>query len=129
MKTFLKFERLIETYLDFAPKGFKQFLSLMPIWLKEKTFMKREIVEYLKKFHLNFVKKIIFFRASSKSCCKRFFPSPFKKALIFTADGVGEWATTSVAIGEMNNIKIKKEIKYPNSLGLLYSAFTYYIGF
>ncbi len=129
-KPFLKFERLIETYLDFAPKGFKQFLFSMPIWLKEKLFMKREIVEYLKKISPKFCEKKLFFSEHHLShAASAFFPSPFKKALIFTADGVGEWATTSVAIGEMNNIKIKKEIKYPNSLGLLYSAFTYYIGF
>ena len=129
-KPFLKFERLIETYLDFAPKGLKQFLFSMPIWLKEKLFMKREIIENLKKISPKFSEKNFFFSEHHLShAASAFFPSPFKKALIFTADGVGEWATTSVAIGEMNDIKIKKEINYPNSLGLLYSAFTYYIGF
>ena len=129
-KPFLKFERLIETYLDFAPKGLKQFLFSMPIWLKEKLFMKREIIENLKIISPKFSEKNFFFSEHHLShAASAFFPSPFKKALIFTADGVGEWATTSVAIGEMNNIKIKKEINYPNSLGLLYSAFTYYIGF
>ena len=129
-KPFLKFERLIETYLDFAPRGLKQFLFSMPIWLKEKLFMKKEIIENLKKFSSKFNEKKFFFSEHHLShAASAFFPSPFKKALIFTADGVGEWATTSVAVGEMNNIKIKKEINYPNSLGLLYSAFTYYIGF
>ncbi len=129
-KPFLKFERLVETYLDFAPKGLKQFLFSMPIWLKEKLFMKREIIENLKKISPNFNEKFFFFSEHHLShAASAFFPSPFKKALIFTADGVGEWATTSVAVGEKNSIKIKKEINYPNSLGLLYSAFTYYIGF
>ena len=123
-KPFLKFERLIETYLDFAPKGFKQFLFSMPIWLKEKLFMKREIVEYLKKISPKFCEKKLFFSEHHLShAASAFFPSPFKEALIFTADGVGEWATTSVAIGEMNNIKIKKEIKYPNSLGFVIFGF------
>ena len=129
-KPFLKFERLIETYLDFAPRGLKQFLFSMPIWLKEKLFMKREIIENLKKISPKFNEKFFFFSEHHLShAASAFFPSPFKKALIFTADGVGEWATTSVAVGENNSIKIKKEINYPNSLGLLYSAFTYYIGF
>ena len=129
-KPFLKFERLIETYLDFAPRGLKQFLFSMPIWLKEKLFMKREIIENLKKISPKFNENFFFFSEHHLShAASAFFPSPFKKALIFTADGVGEWATTSVAVGENNSIKIKKEINYPNSLGLLYSAFTYYIGF
>ena len=129
-KPFLKFERLIETYLDFAPRGFAQFLFSMPLWLKEKLFMKREIIENLKRISPKFSERNLFFSEHHLShAASAFFPSPFKKALIFTADGVGEWATTSVAIGEMNNIKIKKEINYPNSLGLLYSAFTFYIGF
>ncbi len=129
-KPFLKFERLIETYLDFAPWGLKQFLFSMPIWLKEKLFMKKEIIENLKKISSRFNEKNFFFSEHHLShAASAFFPSPFKKALIFTADGVGEWATTSVAVGEMNSIKIEKEINYPNSLGLLYSAFTYYVGF
>ena len=129
-KPFLKFERLIETYLDFAPWGLKQLLFSMPIWLKEKLFMKKEIIENLKKISSRFNEKNFFFSEHHLShAASAFFPSPFKKALIFTADGVGEWATTSVAVGEMNSIKIEKEINYPNSLGLLYSAFTYYVGF
>ena len=129
-KPFLKFERLIETYLAFAPRGLKQFLFSMPLWLKEKLFMKKEIANELKKLDKNFDDKKIYFSEHHLSHAgSAFFPSPFKKALIFTADGVGEWATTSVGIGDMNNIQIKKEINFPNSLGLLYSAFTYFIGF
>ena len=129
-KPFLKFERLVETYLAFAPRGIKQFLSAMPIWLKEKLFMKKEIIDQLKKIDHNFdEKKLNFSEHHFSHASSAFFPSPFKDAIIFTADGVGEWATTSVAIGDNNKIKIKKEINFPNSLGLLYSAFTYYIGF
>ena len=129
-KPFLKFERLIETYLAFAPKGFKQFLFSMPIWLKQKLFMKKEIIDELKKFEPKFEKKKLFFSEHHLShAASAFYPSPFKKALIFTADGVGEWATTTVGIGSQNNINILKEINFPSSLGLLYSAFTYYIGF
>ncbi len=129
-KPFLKFERLVETYLAFAPKGFKQFLFSMPIWLKQKLFMKKEIIDELKKFEPKFEKKKLFFSEHHLShAASAFYPSPFKKALIFTADGVGEWATTTVGIGSQNNINILKEINFPSSLGLLYSAFTYYIGF
>ncbi len=129
-KPFLKFERLIETYLAFAPKGFKQFLFSMPIWLKQKLFMKRELIEELKNFEPKLKKSKLFFSEHHVShAASAFFPSPFVKALIFTADGVGEWATTTVGIGNKNNIEILKEINFPNSLGLLYSAFTYYIGF
>ena len=130
-KPFLKYERLIETYLAFLPRGLKSYLSSMPIWIKEKLFQKKIIFDQLKKIDPKFNKKekIIFSEHHTSHAASAFFPSPFEKALIFTADGVGEWATTSVAIGETNNIKIKKEINYPNSLGLLYSAFTYYIGF
>ena len=100
------------------------------IWLKEKLFMKREIINHLKSIDLKFDSKKLFFSEHHLShAASAFFPSPFKKAIIFTADGVGEWATTSISLGEMNNIFIKKEINFPNSLGLLYSAFTYYIGF
>tara|TARA_B100000963_G_scaffold315701_1_gene295009 strand:- start:6090 stop:7922 length:1833 start_codon:yes stop_codon:yes gene_type:complete len=129
-KPFLKFERLLETYLDFAPRGLLQFLSAMPIWLKQKLHMKREISIELKKIEPNFNDKKLFFSEHHLShAASAFFPSPFKKSIIFLADGVGEWSTTSVAIGNMNTIKIQKEIHFPHSLGLLYSAFTYYIGF
>ena len=129
-KPFLKFERLIETYLTFAPKGLKQFLFSMPIWLKDKLFMKNQILKKLKVFDQNFNESKLFFSEHHLShAASAFFPSPYRSALILTADGVGEWATTTVAIGKNNSIEIKKEINFPNSLGLLYSAFTYYIGF
>ncbi len=129
-KPFLKFERLIETYLTFAPKGLKQFLFSMPIWLKDKLFMKNQILNKLKVFDQNFNESKLFFSEHHLShAASAFFPSPYRSALILTADGVGEWATTTVAIGKNNSIEIKKEINFPNSLGLLYSAFTYYIGF
>ena len=129
-KPFLKFERLLETYLDFAPRGILQFLSAMPIWLKQKLYMKREISIELKKIDPDFNENKLFFSEHHLShAASAFFPSPFKRSIIFSADGVGEWSTTSVAIGEMNTIQIQKEINFPHSLGLLYSAFTYYIGF
>ena len=129
-KPFLKFERLLETYLDFAPRGLLQFLSAMPIWLKQKLHMKREISIELKKIDPDFNENKLFFSEHHLShAASAFFPSPFKKSIIFTADGVGEWSTTSVAIGNINKIKIQKEINFPHSLGLLYSSFTYYIGF
>ncbi len=129
-KPFLKFERLIETYLALAPRGFKQFLFAIPIWIKNKLFMKNEILNELKEFDKNFSEKNILFSEHHLShAASAFFPSPFDEALIFTADGVGEWATTSTAIGKKNKIDIKKEINFPNSLGLLYSSFTYYLGF
>ncbi len=129
-KPFLKFERLIETYLTFAPKGLKQFLFSMPIWLKEKLFMKKEIIKQLRKIDPRFSEKKIFFSEHHLShAASAFFPSPFQSAIVLTADGVGEWATTSVGVGSKNKLSIKKEINFPNSLGLLYSAFTYYIGF
>ncbi len=129
-KPFLKFERLIETYLGFAPYGFKQFLKSMPIWLNEKLFMKRMLCNHLKEFSKNFnEKKILFSEHHLSHAASAFFPSPFEKALVLTADGVGEWTTTSVCIGNKNKINFLKEIHFPNSIGLLYSAFTYYIGF
>ena len=129
-KPFLKFERLIETYLDFAPKGFFQFLKAMPIWLNEKLFMKKIIIRELKKIDKKFDdKKVLFSEHHLSHAASCFYPSPFEKAVILTADGVGEWTTTSIALGDKNKIKILKEIQFPNSLGLLYSALTYYLGF
>ena len=130
-KPFLKFERLLETYVAFAPKGFKSFCKAMPIWLKEKLFQKKMLLEELKKHDNKFKdeKKIFFSDHHLSHAASAFFPSPFKEAIILTADGVGEWATTTVAIGSENNLEIKKEIHFPHSLGLLYSAFTYYAGF
>ena len=130
-KPFLKFERLLETYVAFAPSGFKSFCKAMPIWLKEKLYQKKLLFSELKKHDKNFKddKKIYFSEHHLSHAASAFFPSPFKEAIILTADGVGEWATTTVAIGENNSLEIKKEIHFPHSLGLLYSAFTYYTGF
>ena len=130
-KPFLKFERLLETYLTFAPKGFVQFSKAMPAWLNEKLFQKKLLFDLLnqqdKKF--NDESKINFSEHHLSHAASAFYPSPYNEALILTADGVGEWATTTVAIGKENNLEIKKEIHFPHSLGLLYSAFTYYTGF
>ena len=130
-KPFLKFERLLETYVAFAPKGFKSFSKAMPIWLKEKLFQKKVLFNELKKHDKEFndENKIYFSDHHLSHAASAFFPSPFEKAIVLTADGVGEWATTTVAIGEGNKLEIKKEIHFPHSLGLLYSAFTYYTGF
>ena len=130
-KPFLKFERLLETYIGFSPKGFKQFSKAIPIWLKEKLFQKNLITKYLKDIdnQFNDYNKIYFSEHHLSHAASAFYPSPFKKAIILTADGVGEWATTTVAIGEDNKIKMLKEIHFPHSIGLLYSAFTYFVGF
>jgi len=130
-KPFLKFERLLETYVAFAPKGFKQFSKAMPLWLKEKLFQKKMLFNELKVHDSNFKddSKIFFSDHHLSHAASAFYPSPFEEAIVLTADGVGEWATTTVAIGNGNNLEIKKEIHFPHSLGLLYSAFTYYTGF
>ena len=130
-KPFLKFERLLETYVAFAPKGFKSFCLAMPIWLRDKLFQKKMLFNELKKHDKNFKEDIkIFFSDHHLShAASAFFPSPFEEAIVLTADGVGEWATTTVAIGKANKLEMKKEIHFPHSLGLLYSAFTYYTGF
>ena len=130
-KPFLKFERLLETYVGFAPKGYTQFHKSMPIWLKEKLFQKNFLFNELKKHDRNFKsdKNIYFSDHHLSHAASAFFPSPFEEAIVLTADGVGEWASTTVAIGKENKLEIKKEIHFPHSLGLLYSAFTYYIGF
>ena len=130
-KPFLKFERLLETYLAFAPKGFKSFSMSMPIWLREKLFQKKLIFDELQSLDENFkdMKKIKFSEHHYSHAASAFFPSPFKEAIVLTLDGVGEWATTTVCIGKENNLEIVKEIHFPHSLGLLYSAFTYYTGF
>jgi carbamoyltransferase len=130
-KPFLKFERLLETYVAFAPRGFQSFSRAMPIWLKEKLFQKKLIFDYLKNIDNNFKDetKLLFSEHHLSHAASAFYPSPFEEAIILTADGVGEWATTTVAIGKKNNLEIKKELHFPHSLGLLYSAFTYYTGF
>ena len=130
-KPFLKFERLLETYLAFAPKGFGSFSLSMPVWLREKLFQKKFLFDQLKKHDESFkdIGKIKFSEHHYSHAASAFYPSPFKEAIILTLDGVGEWATTTVAIGRDNNLKIMKEMHFPHSLGLLYSAFTYYTGF
>ena len=130
-KPFLKFERLLETYLAFAPKGFASFSMSMPIWLREKLFQKKFLFDKLKEHDKNFndINKIHFSEHHYSHAASAFYPSPFKEAVILTLDGVGEWATTTVAVGKENQINMLKEIHFPHSIGLLYSAFTYYTGF
>jgi len=130
-KPFLKFERLLETYLAFAPKGFVSFSMSMPIWLREKLFQKKFLFDKLKEHDKNFndINKIHFSEHHYSHAASAFYPSPFKEAVILTLDGVGEWATTTVAVGKENQINMLKEIHFPHSIGLLYSAFTYYTGF
>ncbi len=130
-KPFLKFERLLETYVAFAPKGFISFAKAMPLWLKEKLFQKNYLFNQLREHDKDYKsdKNIFFSEHHLSHAASAFFPSPFEESIILTADGVGEWATTTVAIGRNNNLEIKKEINFPHSLGLLYSAFTYYTGF
>ena len=130
-KPFLKFERLLETYMAFAPRGFKSFSLSMPIWLREKLFQKKFLFDNLKQHDEKFqdINKIKFSEHHYSHAASAFYPSPFKEAVILTLDGVGEWATTTVAIGRDNKLKMLKEIHFPHSLGLLYSAFTYYTGF
>ena len=131
-KPFLKFDRLIETYLAFAPKGFKSFSKSIPTWVQDKLFQKNNIIRELKNISNskhNFERKLLFSEHHLSHASSAFYPSPFKEAAILTMDGVGEWTTTSLAIGKNNKIDIIKEIHFPHSLGLLYSAFTYYTGF
>ena len=130
-KPFLKFERLLETYVAFAPKGFVSFSKAMPLWIKEKLFQKNLLFNKLKEHDKNYKsdENIFFSDHHLSHAASAFFPSPFEEAVVLTADGVGEWATTTVAIGQGNALDIKKEIHFPHSLGLLYSAFTYYTGF
>ena len=130
-KPFLKFERLLETYVAFAPKGFVSFSKAMPLWIKEKLFQKNLLFNKLKEHDANYIsdENIYFSDHHLSHAASAFFPSPFEEAVILTADGVGEWATTTVAVGKGNKLDIKKEIHFPHSLGLLYSAFTYYTGF
>ena len=130
-KPFLKFERLLETYFAFAPIGFKSFIMAMPVWIKDKLFQKNAIINELNLVfddNINWSEKLLFSEHHLSHAASAFYPSPFTKAAILTLDGVGEWTTTSAAIGEGNNISVIKEIHFTHSLGLLYSAFTYYTG-
>lgn len=130
-KPFIKFERLLETYLAFAPRGFASFRMAMPLWLREKLFQKdllrRELQQWASDF--DWQGKLLFSEHHLSHAASAFFPSPFEEAVVLTMDGVGEWATTSVAIGRGNSLTMQREIHFPHSLGLLYSAFTYYCGF
>jgi carbamoyltransferase len=123
-KPFIKFERLLESYLTYTPKGFESFLKAMPIWLKQKLWMKKFIAE-----ELDFEGKVLFPEHHESHAASAFYPSPFEEAAFITADGVGEWTTTSYGIGRGNEVDILGELKFPHSLGLLYSAFTYFTGF
>ncbi|MFN3351221.1 carbamoyltransferase [Pseudorhodoplanes sp.] len=130
-KPFLKFERLLETYLAFAPKGFRSFRMAIPLWLREKLFQKQLLRDELKRYAADFdlESKLLFTEHHQSHAASAFFPSPFEEAAVLTMDGVGEWATTSTGLGRGNDLKILKELHFPHSLGLLYSAFTYYTGF
>lgn len=124
-KPFLKFERILETYMQYAPRGLASFLKAMPLWIKQKLWMRTHIQNSLEAFDAD----ILFSRHHLSHAASAFYPSPFQEAAIITADGVGEWTTTSVGFGKDNHIKLLKEIQFPHSLGMLYSAMTYYTGF
>lgn len=131
-KPFLKFERLLETYLAFAPRGFKSFVAALPVWLKDKLFQKRMISDALKENfgdQVDWAQRLLFSEHHLSHAASAFFPSPFEQAAVLTMDGVGEWTTTSLAIGKGNQLSVQTEIHFPHSLGLLYSAITYYTGF
>jgi carbamoyltransferase len=124
-----KFERLIETYLAFAPRGFESFRMSMPVWIKQKLFQRSLLMKQLRKIDSGWNQSLLFTEHHQSHAASAFFPSPFEKAAVLTMDGVGEWPTTSFAVGDGNRLDIKREIHFPHSLGLLYSAFTYYTGF
>lgn len=131
-KPFLKFERLFETYMAFAPRGFKSFAKSLPIWAHDKLFQKKHILDILSFEYGNSIdwnSKLLFSEHHLSHAASAFFPSPFESASILTLDGVGEWATTSLSLGNSNKIKVEKELHFPHSIGLLYSAFTYFTGF
>lgn len=131
-KPFIKFERLLETYLAFAPRGFSSFVKAMPLWIKDKLFQKRILIKNLEQIlgvDGGWKEKLLFSEHHLSHAASAFFPSPFENAAVLTLDGVGEWTTTSLAIGRGKSLKVIKEVHFPHSLGLLYSAFTYYTGF
>ena len=131
-KPFVKFERLLETYLAFAPKGFTSFVKAMPVWIKEKLFQKSVLIKELKSAldeNVDWRERLLFSEHHLSHAASAYYPSPFDSAAVLTLDGVGEWTTTSLAIGKGSDLKVLKEIHFPHSLGLLYSAFTYYTGF
>src|SRR5688572_6552442 len=130
-KPFLKFERLLETYLAFAPRGFESFRSALPVWVKDKLFQRNNLIRELKRLDgkLDWGAKLLFSEHHLSHAASAFYPSPFEHAAVLTMDGVGEWTTTSLALGAGRALKVVREIHFPHSLGLLYSAFTYYTGF
>ena len=131
-KPFIKFERLLETYLAFAPKGFKSFTKAMPLWIKDKLFQKSALIRELRSKldeNINWRERLLFSEHHLSHAASAYYPSPFESAAVLTLDGVGEWTTTSLAIGSGHNLRVVKEIHFPHSIGLLYSAFTYYTGF
>ena len=130
-KPFLKFERLLETYVAMAPRGFRSFQMAIPLWLKEKLFQKNLLREELEEIlaRISTSARLLFCEHHLSHAASAFYPSPFDDAAVLTMDGVGEWATTSAAVGDGNRLEIFQEIHFPHSLGLLYSAFTYYTGF
>jgi carbamoyltransferase len=130
-KPFIKFERLVETYLATAPRGFKSFRMAIPLWLKHKLFQKKQLLDSLRRIAPDGIaeEKLLFAEHHQSHASSAFFASPFEEAVVLTMDGVGEWATTSVAVGRGNELEMMREIHFPHSLGLLYSAFTYYTGF
>jgi carbamoyltransferase len=130
-KPFLKFERLLETYLAFAPRGFQSFRMAIPLWLREKLFLKQLLRSELRQLapDVDWEERLLFAEHHQSHAASAFFPSPFDEAVVLTMDGVGEWATTSLSYGRGNDLRMMKELHFPHSLGLLYSAFTYYIGF
>jgi carbamoyltransferase len=129
-KPFLKFERLLETYLGTVPSGFSSFRKAMPVWLREKLFLKDLLIRELKQLKMgDYAERLMFSEHHISHAASAFFPSPFDEAVVLTLDGVGEWATATVGIGRANDLRIVKELHFPHSLGLLYSAFTYYTGF
>ena len=130
-KPFIKFERLLETYIAFAPRGFQSFKMSLPLWLREKLFQKSLLLKEMKAYSadVDWAKRLLFAEHHFSHAASAFYPSPFKDAIVLTMDGVGEWATTSVAFGSDNQLTMQRELRFPHSLGLLYSAFTYYTGF
>src|SRR5512139_578907 len=131
-KPFLKFERLLETYLAFAPRGPRNFITSLPVWLKDKLFQKSGLAKALGETcggDIDWSERLLFSEHHMSHAASAFFPSPFESAAVLTLDGVGEWTTTSLAVGSGNRLEVRQEIQFPHSLGLLYSAMTYYTGF
>ena len=130
-KPFIKFERLLQTYVSLAPHGFQSFKLALPVWVRDKLFLKTKLIKLFKEYdsEINWEERMLFAEHHLSHAASAFYASPFEEAAVLTMDGVGEWATTSLAVGKGNDLKIHKEIHFPHSLGLLYSAFTYYLGF